>query len=65
MELGANYSRHSGRFLIAYGVLLLIANYAGLGVQIQLAVIAITCMVMFNLNFWSITEASIVDQQLS
>lgn len=65
MKLGANYSRHSRRFLFVYGLFLVIANYAGLGVQIQLAIIAFACTVMFNLNFWSITEAAIVDQQRS
>ena len=46
----------------------LIAKYAGLGNQVLLAIIAIGCMLMFDLNFWSVTEAAIVqnpNQRLS
>ena len=60
MKLGKNYSRHSRRFLLVYGLCLPIASRAGLGVQFQLAIIAFACTVVFNLNFWSITEAALV-----
>ena len=65
MKLGANYSRHSRRFLFVYGLCLYIATRAGVGIQIQFAIIAFSCIVMFNLNFWSITESALVDQQFS
>ena len=61
-RLGTNYSSHSRRFLFVYWILLVVAGYAGLGAQFQLAVIASACMVMFNFNFWSTTETAIAYQ---
>ena len=60
--LGADYSRYSGRFLSAYGLALLVADRAGFGVQSKFAVVTFACIFMFNLNFWSITEAAVVDK---
>ena len=63
MELGANYRQQSSRILPIYAVCFVVARYAGLGNQLLLAIIAIGCMLMFSLNFWSITEAAIVDDE--
>ena len=63
MKLGANYSRYSRRFLFLYGLGFFVADRAGCGVQMKLVVIAFACIVMFNLNFWSITEEAMANQQ--
>ena len=63
MDLGENYSRQTSRILPAYFACFLIAKYAGLGTELLIVIITIGCMLMFNLNFWAITEAAIVDDQ--
>ena len=65
MERGANYRAQTSKILPVYFACYLIAKYAGLGTQIILAIITVGCMLMFNLNFWSITEAAVVDEQLN
>lgn len=63
MEFGADYRHQSSRILSAYFVCFLIAKYSGLGNELLIVIITVGCMLMFNLNFWSITEAAIVDDQ--
>ncbi|MFO0455024.1 MAG: hypothetical protein ACK5Z0_03370 [Planctomycetota bacterium] len=63
MEIGPQYRRYARRIFTFYGVLLFIVVRADLGRQVQLAVICLACVAIFNLNFWSISEAAIVDEE--
>lgn len=63
MELGAAYAKASSLILLVYGVVLFLAKYSGFGIHGQLVVIIIATVIMFNLNFWSISEAALQETE--
>lgn len=65
MEIGPQYRRYARRILTIYAVLLFIVARADLGRQVQMAVICLACIAIFNLNFWSISEAAVVDEEFA
>ena len=63
MEWGTEYRQRSTLMLFSYGIILFAAKHFGLGHHIQLVVIGIATVLMFNLNFWSISEAVVVERE--
>jgi uncharacterized membrane protein len=61
MTLDGNYSYYSKRILFVYGLGLFVANRVGVEHDVQIAIIAFACMIMFNLNLWSITKSANLD----
>jgi hypothetical protein len=64
MEIGPVYSIYSTRILFAYGVVLFLTKRLGFGHHAQLVVITLATVLMFNLNFWTVSEAAIADQEI-
>lgn len=62
MEMGAVYGKHSMLILFVYGFILFLTKRLGFGQHAQVVVITIATAFMFNLNFWSISEAALWDE---
>ena len=63
MEWGTEYARRSSLILFTYGVVLLAAKYMGFGHHVQLVLIGVATVLMFNLNYWTISEAVVVEHE--
>jgi len=62
MEMGEFYNKYSTLILFVYGVVLFLTKRLGVGLHGQLIVITIATVVIFNLNFWSISEAALFER---
>ena len=64
VELGAEYGRRSNQVLIVYALVFYLAKRLDATHHAQLLIILVATVIMFNLNFWSISEAAIIDKNL-
>jgi hypothetical protein len=49
--------------LIAYGIILFLGDRLGLGKDAKLAIITATTVIIFDLQFWSLSDPSIVNTE--
>lgn len=59
------YSRAIGAGLFVYGIILFLGDRLGIENNVKLAVITATTVIVFDLQFWSLSNAMIMNQERS
>lgn len=47
--------------LLIYGIVLLVGKYSGVSHELQLGVIALTTVIVFNLKYWTLSDPRVVN----
>lgn len=59
------YSRAIGAGLFVYGIILFLGDRLGIENNVKLAIITATTVIVFDLQFWSLSNAMIMNQERS